>query len=339
MPSYFRQVPDFDYVSRDPNQRQISEYAPVKNLFRRGKLREDIFGNLSYFTKYKIIGDERPDNVAYKIYNDETLDWVVLLSNNILNIQTEWPLPQVIFDKVMLEKYGSYDELYNGIHHYETNEIRDSSGNLILPSGIQMPSQWKSGNGFIEGYRGVGVISRLVYDGDVEVIINENLLDLKQNLVISIQNAVDESINGTFTIKSIERRDTNGDGIDDQVRFRIDIIGDIPTSGNGIELEVTGNETIEYTSVNPLQQSNNYFYEYYDNNLQTTILLSSILTPITNYEYENKLEEDKRNIFVLKPQYLNVVFNDMEEIMKYKKGSTQYVSRTLKRGDNIRLFG
>ena len=338
MPSYFRQVPDFDYVSRDPNQRQISEYAPVKNLFRRGKLREDIFGNLSYFTKYKIIGDERPDNVAFKIYNDETLDWVVLLSNNILNIQTEWPLPQVIFDKVMLEKYGSYDELYNGIHHYETNEVRDSSGNLILPSGIQMPAQWKSGNGFVEGYKGTGVISRLVYDGDVEVIINQNLLDLKQNLVISIQNAVDESINGTFTIKSIERRDTNGDGVDDQVRFRIDITGDIPTSGNGIELEVTENEIIEFTSVEPLQQSNNYFYGYYDNNLQTTILLSSILTPITNYEYENKLEEDKRNIFVLKPQYLNVVFNDMEEIMKYKKGSTQYVSRTSKRGDNIRLF-
>lgn len=339
MPSYFRQVPDFDYVSRDPNQRQISEYAPVKNLFRRGKLREDIFGNLSYFTKYKIIGDERPDNVAYKIYNDETLDWIILLSNNILNIQTEWPLPQVIFDKVMLEKYGSYDKLYNGIHHYETNEIRDSSGNIILPSGIQMPSQWKSGNGFIEGYKGTGVISQINYLGDVEIVTNQDLLDLRQNLVITIQNAVDESINGTFIIKSIERRDTNGDGIDDQVRFRIDITGDIPISGNGIALDVTGNETIEYTSVTPLQQSNNYLYEYYDNNLQINVLVSSVLTPITNYEYESKLEEDKRNIFVLKPQYLNVVFNDMEEIMKYKKGSTQYVSRTLKKGDNIRLFG
>ena len=85
MPSYFRQVPNFDYVSRDSNQRQISEYATVKNLFRRGKLRDDIFGNLSYFTKYQIIGDERPDNVAYKLYNDETLDWVILLSNNTLS--------------------------------------------------------------------------------------------------------------------------------------------------------------------------------------------------------------------------------------------------------------
>jgi len=340
MPSYFRQVPDFEYVSRDPNQRQISEYATVKNLFRRGKLRDDIFGNPSYFTKYKIIGDERPDNVAYKIYNDETLDWVILLSNNILNIQTEWPLPQTVFDKVLLEKYGSYDEIYDGIHHYETKEIRDSNGNLILPEGIKMPSQWKSANGFIEGYKGVGVISRLIYQGDVEVVIDQNLLDLKQNLEITIQNAVDEALNGSFVIKSIERRDIDDDGVDDQVRFKIDITGNVPTSGNGIELQVTGNEIIEFISPEPLQQSNNYFYEYYDSNLQIRTLISSnsLLTPITNYEYESKIENDKRNIFVLKPQYLNIVFNDMEEIMQYKKGSTQYMSRTLKRGENIRLF-
>jgi hypothetical protein len=340
MPSYFRQVPDFEYVSRDSNQRQISEYATVKNLFRRGKLREDIFGNLSYFTKYKIIGDERPDNVAYKIYNDETLDWVILLSNNILNIQTEWPLPQSIFDKVLLEKYGSYDELYNGIHHYETQEIRDSIGNLILPEGIKLPNQWKSENGFVEGYKAVGVISRLIYQGDVEVVIDQNILDLRQNLIITIQNAVDDAINGSFGIKSIERRDTNGDGIEDQVRFKIDITETPPTSGNGIELQVTGRESIEFTSSTPLQQSNNYFYEYYDNNLQTQILVpsASMLTAITNYEYESQLEDDKRNIFILKPQYLNIVFNDMEEIMKYKKDSTQYMSRTLKRGDNIRLY-
>ena len=245
-----------------------------------------------------------------------------------------------MFDKVLLEKYGSYDELYNGIHHYETKEIRDSNGNLILPEGIKMPSQWKSGNGFIEGYKGVGVISRLIYQGDVEVVIDQNLLDLKQNLEITILNAVDEALNGSFIIKSIERRDIDDDGIDDQVRFKIDITGNVPTSGNGIELQVTGNEIIEFTSSTPLQQSNNYSYEYYDNNLQakTFIPSNSLLTPITNYEYESKIEDDKRNIFVLKPRYLNVVFNDMEEIMQYKKGSTQYVSRTLKRGDNIRLF-
>ena len=45
MPSYFRQVPNFDYVSRLPNA-NIGDYIPVKNIFKKGKLREDIFQDL-----------------------------------------------------------------------------------------------------------------------------------------------------------------------------------------------------------------------------------------------------------------------------------------------------
>ena len=52
----------------------------------------------------------------------------------------------------------------------------------------------------------------------------------------------------------------------------------------------------------------------------------------------DKLNNDKRNIFVLKPIYLNILFDDLEEIMANKKGSTQFISETLVRGDNIRLY-
>jgi hypothetical protein len=90
---------------------------------------------LNYFTKYQIIGDERPDNVAYKIYNDETLDWLVLLSNNILNVQTEWPLSQQAFDNFLIDKYGS-EEVLNQVHHYETLEVKNAGG-ATIPEGLQ----------------------------------------------------------------------------------------------------------------------------------------------------------------------------------------------------------
>ena len=134
--SYFKQVPNFEYVNRTAGNKDISNYITVKNFFKRGKIRSDIFGNLSFFTKYKIIGDERPDNIAYKEYNDSSLDWVVLLANNILNIQSEWPLPQSSFDEFLLEKYGTYEKLHSGIHHYETLEIKNLKGGVILPGGL-----------------------------------------------------------------------------------------------------------------------------------------------------------------------------------------------------------
>ena len=48
--------------------------------------------------------------------------------------------------------------------------------------------------------------------------------------------------------------------------------------------------------------------------------------------------DKKRNIFLLKPDYVHVVKDDMTSIMRYKKGSTQYVSGTLKKAENIRLY-
>ena len=148
--SYFRKVPNFEYVNRTKGNTDISNYITVKNLFKRGRIRPDIFGNLNFFTKYNIIGDDRPDNVAYKEYDDSSLDWVVLLSNNIHNIQSEWPLPQSSLDEVLLEKYGTYEKLHSGIHHYETIEIKNKKGGIILPGGLETPNKWRTNGNYIQ---------------------------------------------------------------------------------------------------------------------------------------------------------------------------------------------
>ena len=219
---YFRNLPNFDYVNRTSDGKNISDYTAVKNLFKKGKLREDIIENLTLFEKYTIIGDDRPDNVAFKVYDNQSLDWVVLTSNNIINVYDEWPMSQQSFDTYLTQKYlFNYNLIYNGIHHYESKEVRNSQGVVIFPKGIT----------------------------------------------------------------------------------------------------VEATQTVSY-------------YDYYDEK-QVTI---DVAVPITNYEYEEKLNNDKRNIFLLKNEYLNIVFDDLEEMMQYKEGSTQYVSETLKRADNIRLF-
>ncbi len=218
--SYFKQVPNFEYVSRLPDAK-ISDYITVKNLFKRGKIADDIFQDLTFFTKYQIEGDDRPDNVAFKVYNDSTLDWVVLLSNNIVNLQSEWPLLQNDFDRYLLDKYGTYEKL-NEAHHYETTEIKNEDGAVITPAGLTVASDY----------------SVTYYD---------------------------------------------------------------PATGQ----EVTKQNTT---------------------------------TEVTNLAYEEKKEDAKRNIFLLQPEYLNVIKDDMKNMMPYKKGSTEYISETLKRAENIRLY-
>ena len=115
---------------------------PSKTFLRRGFLREDIFQNLAFFTKYSITGNDRPDNVAFEIYQDSTLDWLVLMANNIVNIQNEWPISNTDFDELMLDKYGSYDTLFNGIHHYETIEVKDARDVKIVNAGLKVESDY-----------------------------------------------------------------------------------------------------------------------------------------------------------------------------------------------------
>ena len=68
---------------------------------------------------------------------------------------------------------------------------------------------------------------------------------------------------------------------------------------------------------------------------------ANTITPvaaITNYDYETKLNEEKRRIKILKPQFLSVFMTDHQNIMKYND-SSDYISNTLKGTYNPRSSG
>ena len=141
MSDYFRKVPNFAYISRLPNAK-IGDYILVKNLFKRGALESDILENLSFHTKYEIRGDDRPDNVAFDVYGNSNLDWLILLCNNIINIPNEWPMLQNDFDQFLLDKYGTYEKL-NSTHHYETKEVKNNNNDVVIvPKGLQCESDY-----------------------------------------------------------------------------------------------------------------------------------------------------------------------------------------------------
>ena len=135
--SYFRQLPELDYPSLVNDRNSVYDYQVVKNLFKRAVIRDDIFDEVTAFTKYSVKGDERPDQVAYNFYNDAGLDWVILTTNNIVHVRDEWPMGNHDFLTYLNTKYTE-EELAN-IHHYETKLIRNSRGQLIQPEGITVP--------------------------------------------------------------------------------------------------------------------------------------------------------------------------------------------------------
>ena len=92
MAHYFRRIPNFTTSSRLNNRSSNLDTTEVKNIFRRFKLRDDIASDFSAFEQYNIKGDERPDQVADLFYDDPTLDWVILTTNNIVDQKYSWPM-------------------------------------------------------------------------------------------------------------------------------------------------------------------------------------------------------------------------------------------------------
>ena len=105
MSNYFNKVPNFKYTNLLNDG--VDNKTQVKNLFRRVKLREDLYENINFFTKYFIVGDERPDQVAKKIYNDSNLDWVILTVINMLNMLFQcWIQVFLVQNQIRKRDYG-----------------------------------------------------------------------------------------------------------------------------------------------------------------------------------------------------------------------------------------
>jgi hypothetical protein len=211
--SYFRELPNLEYQSFLSSRKGSDEYLLVKNIFRRVKLRDDLQNVFTIFNKYQIQEGARPDTVAEELYGSSQYDWVVLIGAGIINVRNEWPLSDRDIYRYSEQLYGND---LNAVHHYETKEIKDSNGRLILPAG--------------------------------------------------------KIVDSTFTIP-----DPN----------------------------------ISIQTLNPV-------------------------VGISNYEYEVRKNNKKRDIYVLKPEYLQQVINDTRKAMTYDR-SSQYVNDKLIRTENTRV--
>ena len=211
--SYFRELPNLEYQSFLSTSKGSDEYLLVKNVFRRVKLRDDLQNVFTIFNKYQIQEGARPDTVAEELYGSSQYDWVVLIGAGIINVRNEWPLSDRDIYRYSEQLYGND---LNAVHHYETTEVKDSNGRLILPAG--------------------------------------------------------KIVDSTFTIP-----DPN----------------------------------IPIQTLNPV-------------------------VGISNYEYEVRKNNKKRDIYILKPAYLQQVINDTRKAMTYDR-SSQYVNDKLIRTENTRV--
>ena len=216
---YFDLFPNILVPSYNSDRTSSNDFVTATNIFKRGKIREDFFESAVAFTKHYVEGDDRPDNVAKELYDDPNLDWVVLLSNNIVSVRDEWPMSQYDLQRYLNNKFTP--EQLVATKFYRTKEIRDLEGLLLLKKGQ-------------------------IVDSD-------------------------------------------------------------------------------------------FVFNFYDGTFNQSKSGSDVLTSVSHYEHEVEKNDQKRSIFTLRKEFLNIIMEDMEEIMTYTN-SSQFINSRVKKGDNLRIL-
>tara|TARA_X000000368_G_C23044742_1_gene718647 strand:+ start:1784 stop:2533 length:750 start_codon:yes stop_codon:yes gene_type:complete len=137
-------------------------------------------------------------------------------------------------------------------------------------------------------------------------------------------------LNATHHFETNEIRDQNNrlileEGLSITDTFKID--------GPGLQYRASGAAPVTWTSI---RESGNVTLTTDELGGTAQLIKETIGYEVTNLDYEIIKNEEKRNIDVLKPGYLQQFINDFKDGVKYNKNS-QYISPTLITTENTEI--
>ena len=133
MAFYFRPFPKINY---DIKKNKLP--LLLTNVTARYKIRDVLKSKVAIYYDYLIKDSDRPDLIAYKYYDDETLDWLIYLVNDIIDPYYDWALKQDAFNKYMTTLYGSVSGAQATV--YEYRKILNSQS--VLFDGTIIPERY-----------------------------------------------------------------------------------------------------------------------------------------------------------------------------------------------------
>jgi len=198
---YFSLLPNIEYDEK-PISYPFSEsdFVTAKNFFRRYKLNDDVFSYAVFFKKYAIEDGERPDILAKRAYGDPFYDWVILLTNNMVNSQYDWPMSNHEVNKVL---ESEYDDAYNEIAYYETIKIGQYAAGLRVDEAFFNAQHKINNNGTVSIVNGSAIC------GPVTVAEDFYRENEKKREIYLLKPAFFQSFVDDFRKKNLYKKDAN----------------------------------------------------------------------------------------------------------------------------------
>tara|TARA_R100000008_G_scaffold71563_1_gene49429 strand:+ start:236 stop:1279 length:1044 start_codon:yes stop_codon:yes gene_type:complete len=101
----------------------------MQDIFRRVSLTDETLANGENYKLYTINDGDTPERIAFEAYDDERLWWVVLLVNNILDVQNEWP-------KSVTDLTRLFDDFLDGYSYYTMEHLDIQNGDIVVKRDV-----------------------------------------------------------------------------------------------------------------------------------------------------------------------------------------------------------
>jgi len=284
----------------------------VVNIMKRVGFSPELKDQTEMFVEYEVKDGDTPEIIADKLYGDPEFHWLVLLFNDIIHPYYDWPMDNLTFENWI-------EKTYPGI-------------SLLLSGG---------GSGGAEG-AGDGVDVKDMFSG--KFIKNETIYhtDGKTN-----QEGAYYSLNGEalvhswdpdlskLTLKYYTRTFEEGDRIatgSTAGSRKIATVQRVTTTPNAVHhFDGRSGVTRDFEYLNPLAEVNNEtavlgstggvvesVVKFYATNLGAYMGVcgdNSNNNVITIQEYQDEINNDKRNIKLLHPKYLNIIDTSLDNLL------------------------
>jgi hypothetical protein len=148
------------------------------NLLVKVSLLKKYLTSYDRFYDYVVKDGERPDMIAYQVYEDSSLDWIIYLVNNIVDPYSGWVLERKNFLAYLQDKYNTLPEkltsviIPSSIAYYYYEGLTSDTPEYIASFDYNMSPETYERLGYPSGW-----VPKSIYDYENE--INESKRNIK----------------------------------------------------------------------------------------------------------------------------------------------------------------
>ena len=168
-----------------------SDYLLVKNIWRRAQILVEYKAQVTLFTEENVKDGERPEDVATRLYRNPFYNWTILVINDITDVYAQWPKSVQQLQDFINQKYTNP----MATKHHVTTEVKDANGNIIVPAGKVVPSNYQ-----IAYYNGSNTVTAIPVASVTNATYETELNSKKQNIQVVKPELIEDFVSVYYNI-------------------------------------------------------------------------------------------------------------------------------------------